>query len=110
VAPLWRQFETIGAGMPSLSIKNVPDEVVERLRERAARNRRSLQGELLALICDAAAGGTVTPAPSPAREPPAPRGTRSAREIFDEIRARGQGPYPDAPLAVDIIRADRDSR
>ena len=34
----------------SLSIKNVPDDVVERLRARAARNRRSLQGELLDLI------------------------------------------------------------
>jgi plasmid stability protein len=37
----------------NLSIKNVPDEVVERLRRRAARRRRSLQGELLAIIEEA---------------------------------------------------------
>ncbi|HXO40360.1 MAG TPA: Arc family DNA-binding protein [Thermoanaerobaculia bacterium] len=33
-----------------LSIKRVPDHVVERLRERAARNHRSLQGELMAML------------------------------------------------------------
>ena len=33
-----------------ISIKNVPSEKVERLRTRAKRNHRSLQGELLALI------------------------------------------------------------
>ena len=37
--------------MPTnLSIKNAPDEVVQRLRIRAARHHRSLQGELLAII------------------------------------------------------------
>ena len=41
-----------------ISIKNVPDEKVERLRLRAKRNHRSLQGELLALIDEA-----VTAAP-----------------------------------------------
>ncbi len=34
----------------NLSIKNAPDDIVERLRERAARNHRSLQGELMAII------------------------------------------------------------
>jgi len=34
----------------NLSIKNAPAEVVRRLRERAARHHRSLQGELLAII------------------------------------------------------------
>lgn len=34
----------------NLSIKNAPDDVVERLRARAARHRRSLQGELLAIV------------------------------------------------------------
>jgi antitoxin FitA len=37
----------------NLSIKNAPDDVVQRLRERAARNHRSLQGELMAIIEDA---------------------------------------------------------
>jgi plasmid stability protein len=38
----------------NLSIKNVPDEIAEELRERAARNHRSLQGELMAIIEEAA--------------------------------------------------------
>ena len=37
----------------TLSIKNVPDELAQRLRERAARNHRSLQGELMAILEDA---------------------------------------------------------
>ena len=36
--------------MSSLSIKNVPEEVVVELRARAKRNHRSLQGELLAIL------------------------------------------------------------
>jgi plasmid stability protein len=34
----------------SLSIKNVPDEIADALRERAARNHRSLQGELMHIL------------------------------------------------------------
>jgi plasmid stability protein len=34
----------------TLSIRNAPDRVVQRLRERAERHHRSLQGELLAII------------------------------------------------------------
>lgn len=41
----------------NLSIKNVPEPVVKRLRERATRLHRSLQGELLHIIEIAAAEG-----------------------------------------------------
>lgn len=34
----------------NLSIKNVPDELAERLRQNAARHHRSLQGELMAIL------------------------------------------------------------
>lgn len=34
----------------NLSVKNVPAEQVELLKQRAKRNHRSLQGELLAII------------------------------------------------------------
>ncbi len=37
----------------NLSVKNVPDEIVEKLRKRAKRNYRSLQGELMALLEEA---------------------------------------------------------
>lgn len=34
----------------NLSIKNVPDELAAQIRDRAARNHRSLQGELMAIL------------------------------------------------------------
>jgi plasmid stability protein len=36
--------------MPNLSIKDVPEALAEQLRQRAARNHRSLQGELMAIL------------------------------------------------------------
>jgi antitoxin FitA len=40
--------------MPTnLSIKNAPDDLVALLRQRAQRNHRSLQGELLSILEDA---------------------------------------------------------
>jgi plasmid stability protein len=47
---LWRRSMPV-----NLSIKNVPDGLAERLRERAERNRRSLQKELLVILEEAAA-------------------------------------------------------
>jgi plasmid stability protein len=40
----------------NLSIKNVPDDVARGLHNRAARNNRTLQQELLAVLRDAARG------------------------------------------------------
>ncbi len=37
-----------------LSVKKVPDDVAERLRARARQNHRSLQGELLSILEEAA--------------------------------------------------------
>jgi plasmid stability protein len=34
----------------NLSIKNAPDDLVNRLKARAARHHRSLQGEALAIL------------------------------------------------------------
>ena len=42
----------------TLSVKNVPAAVAKRLKERAARNHRSLQGELQAILEEA--GRTIT--------------------------------------------------
>ena len=37
----------------NLSVKNVPDDLAERLRKRAQRHHRSLQGELLVILEEA---------------------------------------------------------
>jgi plasmid stability protein len=39
--------------MPNISVKNVPDELVEKLRRRAKRNHRSLQGEMMSILEEA---------------------------------------------------------
>ena len=70
----------------NLSIKNAPDQIVERLKLRAERNHRSLQGELMAIIEDAVR-------------------TDGPRAVFEEVRALGLRTPGDS---VDIVRADRD--
>lgn len=37
----------------NLSVKNVPDELAEKVRERAERHHRSLQGEMMAILEEA---------------------------------------------------------
>lgn len=44
----------------SLSIKDVPEALAERLRQRAARNHRSLQRELMAIVEAATAAPTAS--------------------------------------------------
>ena len=36
--------------MPALTVRDIPPRLYERLRERAARNRRSLSGEVVTLL------------------------------------------------------------
>lgn len=92
--------------MPSLSIKNVPDAVIEKLRARAARNHRSLQGELLALVCQAAEPNVPLSRAAPAAE----KGTKTIEQITAELRERWPEPFDEGPRAVDLIRAARDAR
>jgi plasmid stability protein len=75
----------------NLSIKNAPDHVVERLRRRAERHRRSLQGELLAII-EAAAQEEQPAMPA---------------DVLAEVRRLGLRTPSEAAA---LIRADRDGR
>jgi len=43
----------------TLSVKNVPADVARRLKARAERNHRSLQGELMAILDEASRELTV---------------------------------------------------
>jgi plasmid stability protein len=36
--------------MPTLTVRDIPDRVYERLKERAGRHRRSLSGEIVTLL------------------------------------------------------------
>lgn len=93
--------------MTNLSIKNVPEPVVESLRARARRNHRSLQGELLALVTesvrtetDVAGGSDEAPGPTPV----------DIEEIAAEHRVRWPKPFAHGPSGAEIIRAERDAR
>ena len=91
--------------MPSLSIKDVPEPLLEALRLRAARNHRSLQGELMALIAQA-----VDAPVAQAAAAPGPAIQKTIEQIAAEHRARWPKPFKTGPRAVDIIRAERDER
>lgn len=75
----------------TLSVKNAPDEIVRRLKERAARNHRSLQGEMLSILEEAVR----------------PRRRLTVDEVLAKIRASG---LKTPPESVEIVRADRDGR
>lgn len=91
----------------NFSIKGVPEATAARLRERAERNHRSLQGELMAIIESAALGRDRV---ERSTETDPPRGLRTIEEIAAEHRLRFPDPIRREPLAVDILRADRDAR
>jgi len=72
-----------------LSIKSVPDELAQRLRERAKRNHRSLQGELRAILEAATEAG-----------PPL-----SVDDVLEWNQRRG---LRTPSTSVEMIREDRD--
>lgn len=101
----------------NLSIKEVPDALASRLRARAERHHRSLQGELMAIIEQAAAEEPeALAAPRRASANPVFKtqvfksGSKTIEEIGAELARRFPEPGSGIPLAVDIIREDRDSR
>ena len=108
------QFHFGGISMSvNLSIKGVPETLAERLRARAERNHRSLQGELMQIIEHAVAeqAATLDTAVSPAAlRAGTERGTKTIEQIAAQHRARFPHPIGSGPLAVDILRADRDAR
>lgn len=97
--------------MPNLSIKDVPEAWAQALRERAARNHRSLQGELMALIQRVVEPDSLPPAASAKPLASRQRGWKTVEQVAAELKAKyPNGPILGQPLGVDIIREDRDSR
>ncbi|MEO1064491.1 MAG: hypothetical protein AAFZ07_23985 [Actinomycetota bacterium] len=76
--------------MPSIQVKDVPDDVHAVLRRRAATAGQSLQEYLLGLLTDEASTPTLD-------------------EVLDRAGGRAGGRVTTA-MANDAIRADRDAR
>ena len=97
----------------NLSIKNAPDDVVQRLRERAARNHRSLQGELMAIMEDADRSSGLQ---DDQREYQAEQPTKrrlTIEEVSEWARKRGPLRTDDERASesiVEMIRRMRDER
>ncbi|MBI1818877.1 MAG: Arc family DNA-binding protein [Nitrospirae bacterium] len=75
----------------NLSIKNAPEDVVKKLRDRAKRHHRSLQGELLAII----------------EESVRSEERLSPDEVLEEVRRLSLHTPSES---LEMIRADRNSR
>lgn len=125
--------------MSNLSIKDVPEAWAESLRQRAARNHRSLQGELMAIIemavttdgdIEAFRGDQSNLDRSMGAQqdrrqgrivghdrmgnPIISYGWKTIEQVCAEIDAQPEDMRPVYPpgiaLSVDIIRAERDAR
>jgi len=102
----------VEAALPNLSIKDVPESVAAALRQRATRHHRSLQGELMALVPQAAAEeAQAAPAhgwgAAPARV--SAEATKTLEQIAREHRRRQPQPVRGAG-AGERVRADRSAR
>ena len=75
----------------NLSIKNVPTQLAKKLRLRAARHRRSLQGELMVILEESLAAGERL----------------TADEVLRKTRKLGLRTRSESAA---MIRADRDAR
>jgi plasmid stability protein len=80
--------------MATLYIRDVPEVIVTRLKRRAKREGRSLNGEVVALL-----------EASVAEE-------RTLEEVLDGLEALAKriNLSPDAPMPEELIRLDRDTR
>lgn len=82
--------------MGTLHIRNVPDDVVDRLKGIAAANGRSLNAEVVVCLIRAAATR---------------QGDATRLERFEARRARMRAALADAtPTPEELIRHDRDNR
>ena len=75
----------------SLSIKNVPDDLAERLRAEAVENHRSMQGQLMAILEQALV----------------PEKQLTPRQIRERVAGLGLSTGDDATA---VVRSDRSAR
>lgn len=112
--------ELLEPAVTTLTIKDVPEPLAEQLRQRAARNHRSLQGELMSIIEQAmlqTAPTRLTGTPHgaivvgmSAQGPTVRQGWKTVEQVAAELRAQHPKPIQNQVSSIDLIREDRDSR
>ena len=92
----------------NLSIKNVPETLAEKLRQRAVTNHRSLQGELMALLEATCGGGDH----APRGQSRAATNAASIAEIGTKLRqiCPVNSKIPENQTSANIVRRMRDGR
>ncbi len=104
----------------TLTIKQVPDAIAQKLRLRAAASHRSLQGELMAILCAATEEASIARELEPAAyartaapkrmksKTPAVHGKRlTLNELWERSRRLGAGSKSES---AEIVRKLRDER
>jgi plasmid stability protein len=87
----------------NLSVKNVPDALADKLRERAARNHRSLQRELLLILERATQEAPAAWAGA--------TGPDAGRISIEQLGMRARQLFPKGTTSsVPFIRKQRDER
>jgi antitoxin FitA len=87
----------------NLSVKNVPDELADLLRRRAAANNRSLQRELISILEAAVGHGTSSRRAATKNQP---NGL-----TIEELVERSRKLFPEGTeSSVEFIRKMRESR
>ncbi|WP_236977369.1 FitA-like ribbon-helix-helix domain-containing protein [Membranihabitans maritimus] len=84
--------------MPTLQIRNMPQEVYDLLQQSAKESRRSLTQEAIVLLEKVLSGTDIETAKT------------QRLEILDEIAKNRKLSKSDANLAIKWIREDRDNR
>lgn len=87
----------------NLSVKNVPDELADKLRSRAERNHRSLQRELMSILERATQEGIASLGDT--------AGPNASGITIENLAERARKLFPKGtPSSVKIIRQQRDGR
>lgn len=99
----------------TLTIKQVPDRLAQKLRTRAAANHRSLQGELMAILSEAVEHAPRAAEPEPpayhVKRPPRKVAAHGPRLTLEELWERSHRLGPKSPSeSAKSVRQLRDGR
>lgn len=96
--------------MTTLTIKDVPENWAQSLRERASRNHRSLQGELMAVLEQALNETPAQAQPALQAASVEPKGWKTIEQVVAELRSKYPQRIDSGPSSIELIRAERDGR